>query len=625
MSAQFGKYNFDGQPVRSEDLDPVRPILAPYGPDGPSHLQQDNLGILYRAFCTTKESRTEVQPHVCASGAVITWEGRLDNREDLLSHLRGDVSPGSTDLEIVAAAYENWRSECFGKLLGDWALSIVDPLEHAVILAKDFLGTRHLYYSIENHRLAWCTILDPLLLLPARTLALNEEYIAGWLSSFPAPHLTPYEGIRSVPPSSFIRITKEACRTCQYWDFDPAKRIRYRSDADYEEHFRNAFAQSVRRRLRSDSPVLAELSGGMDSSSIVCMGDRLISRGEGETQRIDTLSYYDDSEPNWDERPYFTQVEEQRGRKGCHIDISPLASWKLSTDDNRFKATPSSVSGSKNIADQFNACLVSQGNRVLLSGIGGDEVAGGVPTPAQELADLLRSCSIRVLAHRLRVWALAQRRPWFHLLAETIRLFLPSSLVPLPEYKRPPAWLSPEFILRHRAASTGYETRLRLSRSLPSFQDNLATLNALRRQFSCDNPVVDPAYETRYPFLDRDLLEFLFAIPREQLVRPGQRRSLMRRSLAGIVPSAVLNRRRKAYVARAPMTSLSEDASDLIRMSGQMASALFGFVDARAFSNVIQRAREGQMVLIVPLTRTLRLESWLRALRGPSQWASTRT
>ena len=344
MSAQFGKYNFDGQAVGSEDLDSVRPILAPYGPDGQGSLRKNNLGILYYAFCTTQESRRELQPHVSASGAVITWEGRLDNREDLLSRLPGDVSPELTDLEIVAAAYENWRNECFGELVGDWALSIFDPQEHAVILAKDFLGTRPLYYSMENHQLAWCSILDPLLLLSGRTFALNEEYIAGWLSFFPAPHLTPYEGIHSVPPSSFTRITKATCRTCQYWDFDSAKRIRYRSDAEYEEHFRSAFAQSVRRRLRSENPVLAELSGGMDSSSIVCIGDSILSRGEGETPRLDTLSYYDDSEPNWNEHPYFTQVEEKRGRRGCHIDISSLPCLEL-PPDNRLQPIPGTVGG----------------------------------------------------------------------------------------------------------------------------------------------------------------------------------------------------------------------------------------------------------------------------------------
>ena len=87
--------------------------------------------------------------------------------------------------------------------------------------------------------------------------------------------------------------------------------------------------EAVRRRLRSDSPILAELSGGMDSSSIVCMADTIIARGNAETPRLDTLSYYDDSEPNWNERPYFTKVEEKRGRTGCHIDVRQARTFQF--------------------------------------------------------------------------------------------------------------------------------------------------------------------------------------------------------------------------------------------------------------------------------------------------------
>jgi asparagine synthase (glutamine-hydrolysing) len=88
-------------------------------------------------------------------------------------------------------------------------------------------------------------------------------------------------------------------KVTKFWDFDPAKSTRYRTDAEYEEHFRDVFAQAVGRRLRSDSPVLAELSGGMDSSSIVCMADEIARHEPGGARRVETVSYYDDSEPNW--------------------------------------------------------------------------------------------------------------------------------------------------------------------------------------------------------------------------------------------------------------------------------------------------------------------------------------
>src|SRR5258706_8761259 len=152
---------------------------------------------------------------------------------------------------------------------------------------------------------------------------------------FRAPHLTPCVGIHSVPPSSFVLLRVERHTVNKYWDFDPEKKIRYRTDAEYEEHFRTVFAKAVQRKLRSDRPVLAELSGGRDSSSIVCMADTIIARGAAETPRLDTVSYFDDSEPNWNERPYFTKVEEKSCRIGCHIDVGCQEKVKYEPDRDR--------------------------------------------------------------------------------------------------------------------------------------------------------------------------------------------------------------------------------------------------------------------------------------------------
>src|ERR1017187_3058849 len=189
MSVQFGKCNFDGKPVDPECLGDVRRVLAPYGPDGEGHICKDNFAALYRAFHTTKESRREAQPFVSLSGSVIVWDGRLDNREELIGKLAGRLSHDSTDLEIVDAALERWGTNAFAALIGDWALSIWNPQEQSLVLAKDFVGTRHLYYSIEKDQVSWCTILDPLVLFAGRPFKIEEEYVAGWLAFFPAPHL----------------------------------------------------------------------------------------------------------------------------------------------------------------------------------------------------------------------------------------------------------------------------------------------------------------------------------------------------------------------------------------------------------------------------------------------------
>jgi asparagine synthase (glutamine-hydrolysing) len=258
--------------------------------------------------------------------------------------------------------------------------------------------------------------------------------------------------------------------------------------------------------------------------------------------------------------------------------------------------------------------MTSQGNRVVLSGIGGDEVMGGVPTPTPELEDLLARGHFRELAHQLKVWALNKKKPWFYLLFDAARGFFPPALVGVPKHKRPAPWLNAAFVRRSRAALQGYETRLNLFGPLPTFQENVSTLRVLKRQLACDALASDLPRDKRYPYLDRGLLEFMYAVPREQLVRPGHRRSLMRRALVGIVPDELLNRKRKAYVARSPLAAISADWSHLAEMTKHMASCSLGIVETKNFLEALQKARRGKELSVVMLMRTLSIEIWLRNL-----------
>jgi len=616
MSVQFGRWNFDSVPPSPGYLEKASSLLAPYEPDGGDSYSAAGVDILYRAFHTTKESRREKQPHAATSGVVVTWDGRLDNREELIRQLSDGLSTESTDVAIVAAAYEKWSTDCFAKLIGDWAFSIWNRRDRALILAKDFVGTRHLYYAIEKDQVTWSSILDPLVLLAGKQFALEEEYIAGWLAFFPATHLTPYVGIRSVSPASFVRISSGRQTVHKYWDFDPRKKIRYHSDTEYEEHFRTVFAESVKRRLRSDSPILAELSGGMDSSSIVCMADKIMEEGFAGTPRLDTVSYYDDREPNWNERPYFTKVEEKRGRTGCHIDVGSEDAFQFQFSNDHFAATPASLPCHNEASRQFAACMLSGKNRVVLSGIGGDEFTGGVPTPIPELADLLARGRLGALTHQLKVWALDKRKPWFHLLFELARGFAPPALVGVSKHRPTTPWLTSRFAQRNRAALRGYESRWKALGPLPSFQGCGDTLDGLRRQIASAVLVSRPRYEMRYPYLDRNLLEFIYAVPREQLVRPGQRRSLMRRALVGMVPSEVLNRRRKAFVVRRPTETLLAEWARLVEMSKHLTSSSLGIIDFQVFSETALKTERRRDVPIIALIRTLAVEFWLKNLEG---------
>jgi asparagine synthase (glutamine-hydrolysing) len=613
MSVQFGRWSFDGAVMDPRYLVKVNEILKPYGPDGKYEYSSAGVRIVYLPFHTTKESWHETQPYVSCSGAVLTWDGRLDNSTELIGQLGGALCRSSTDVAIVAAAYDRWGTEAFSKLVGDWALSLWSHSRRELILAKDFLGGRHLYYSLDARGLTWSSVLDPLVLLAERFPAIEEEYIAGWLGSYPGAQLTPFREILDVSPAGYLLVRNAKPTTHIHTKFDPEKHIRYRREVEYEEQFRELFSLSVARRLRSDSPILAELSGGIDSSSIVCVADRIIAEGGGETPWLDTISYYDDSEPDWNERPYFTRIERNRGREGTHVDFTHKSYVAaIEFEEDRFASTPCSGLRRSHSQTKFACCVRSKQSRVVLSGTGGDEVTGGVPSPYPELANYLATAKLLTLAHQAKLWALAKRKPWLRLLSGTFRCFLADSGA------RSPDWLTADFAKRHRAAATGYRNRRTILGPLPSFQENLQTLDSLRRELSCSAPLApDALCEWRYPYLDRDLLEFLFAIPPEQIVRPGQRRSLMRRALAGIVPNEILNRPRKTFVARRHIVELRERFSQTVEAITPMACDQLGIVNEKQFVRALGLVDTAQNVPIVPILRTLHIEAWLRHL---SRW-----
>ena len=415
MSVQFGIWNFEGQPATPDYIEKVSAALAPYGPDSNESYSHGGMNILYRAFHTTKESHREKQPCISLSGAAITWDGRLDNRADLISELRDSLTVNSTDVAIVAAAYEKWSESCLGKLIGDWTLSIWNPRERSVLLAKDPIGTRHLYYSFDNNQVTWSTILDPLVLFAGKTFEICEEYIGGWFAiMFPAAHLTPYVGIHAVPPScSVLKSGNNGTKhiITKYWDFDPAKCIRYRTDAEYEEHFRAALAAAVNAGSAPTAPSSPN-SLAVWTPPLSFVWPTPSSPAAKPIVPASTPStWFDESKPNWGEFPHFPKVEEKRGRIGHHINAACLNEDRSSIPfgaefaSDRFAATPVPNSRTPELFKQNTAYIKSQGYRIILSGIGGEVTGDGVPTPTPELQNLLARARFFTLHSQLNAWA----------------------------------------------------------------------------------------------------------------------------------------------------------------------------------------------------------------------------
>ena len=647
MSVQFGRWNFDGRPCQPQHIEKVSSTLAVYGPDSNESHVQGGFAVLYRAFHTTKESHREKQPYVSSLGAIITWDGRLDNRKELLTDLGRPLTADSPDLDIVAAAYEKWGADCFRRLIGDWALSICNPRERSVLLAKDAIGAKPLYYLLGDGHVMWCTLLDPLVLYSSQSFAINMEYVAGWFAHTPAAHLTPYEGVRAVPPSSFVLLKPGKPATVnKYWDFDPGKRIRYRTHAEYEEHFRSALTTAVQRRLRSDRPILAELSGGLDSSSIVCLADDVIARGQADCPRLDTISWYDDTydhiEPDTNELHWVKKVEERRGRTGHHIDerelnqkeAGPQKSFTSQLRADIFAVTPNTHRRLSEFYQRYASVLKAQGYRVTLSGMTGEmATGGGIPTPTPELQNYLARARFVTLSRQLKAWATKMRARRLPLLAEAIRGFLPPTFT---DARRNPVegspWFTADFVRANRTALLDYPSRLKLFGPLPSFQDHMMNLDGERRLLA-QWPLFsyqELYREVRLPYADRDLLEFIYAIPRELLVGVGKRRALMRSALVGIVPGELLNRKRVFFTPPESAAEPKPDpVSDWDRLGDlefrQMVSGSLGILNPAEFCKAIEQRRSKGEGLGMGMVRTIELELWLRHVAARGILATSRS
>jgi asparagine synthase (glutamine-hydrolysing) len=615
MSVQAGIWNFDGRPVEPEQIEDISEFLKAQGPDGESRYADGSVALLYRPFHTTAESRQEKQPYFSNRGFIVTWDGRLDNRQALIADLRSDLEANPTDVAIVAAAFDCWETDSFRRLIGDWAVTIWKPAEHELFFASDYMAIRHIFYYLKKDRIWWSTDLSSLVLLSNDKFHIDDNYIAGYLAHNPDAHLTPYLEIREVPPGQFVRVRSGKATVERFWRFDPKSRIRYKTDAEYEEHFRHVFRQSVHRRLRSDSPILGELSGGLDSSSIVCMADDILAKEGAETPRLDTLSYYDKTEPSGEDWTYFRKVEAKRGRAGIHIDGSRLGTSPDSLACTEFCPLPGGLGfGQKLDAERADA-VRKGGYRGVLSGIGGDEFTGGIPDPRAHLADLIVQGKFISLARQLMAWSLVKRRPWTHLLWQSAIDAVPSSLGQyFAKGARIEPWIRNDFATRTRLAMRQIDTAEHFGLWLPTRRSCISGVLTMANNLAKHTPATETLEEARYPFLDQDLIEFILSIPASQLLRPGERRSLMRRSLIDIVPQDILSRRTKQVGERTPMLILDKSWNELQAIFQRALSLRLGFIHEVQLLNTICDARAGKSTPLVRVLWTISLEYWLRDL-----------
>jgi asparagine synthase (glutamine-hydrolysing) len=615
MSIIFGVHNYNCKPVNERELGRLARSTELFALDETFLRVEKDVGMGFQPYHTHQRSSLESQPLLDQGGNMLVLDGRFDNFQDLIRQL--DLHVEAPDSRIVLAAFERWGEECFARFVGDWALALWSHRDRSLYLARDHAGTRTLYFEQTGDRVLWSTYLETFF-ADSKTRELNQEYAACYLTGRPLRDRTPYRDIRAVPPAHYLSIRSDGIVRRAHWQWMIQDRIRYSSARTYDEHFLGLFGRSVARRTGPGAPILAELSGGMDSSSIVCMSDtlRLSHRGSSPGELLDTMSLYDDLEPAWDEKPYFSIVERRRGKVGSHIDASrSIKTYEPLSLSRGLPLLPGLDSGTLKFQGELEEQL-GHSHRVLLSGIGGDELLGGVPSGMPELADLLIAGKLRSLLRRAVAWCLVDRSPLLIMLSRTaqfaIRLYRRGRI----STEKTPDWIPAQ--VGEMSADVGFQNPERMRRigMSPSTIDNGLTWWVVLESLPHLFPSHVARREYRYPYLDRELVEFLFRVPRHILLNPGRRRTMMRSALKDIVPSEVLERKRKAYIVRRHLSSLEGQQEKLQALFSKPRLADYGLVAPAAVRSALRSVAAGQKFFRLRSFKNLRGWRGLGALHA---------
>jgi asparagine synthase (glutamine-hydrolysing) len=617
MSAFGGILNLDCKPIDRQMLETMSNALTCNGPDAAGQYVNGAIGMVYRAFWTNKESRQEQQPLVTDQGHVLTWDGRLDNRSELIRLLEDQRFGDASDADLVMASFRKWGIKCLSKLIGDFALSLWERRSRTLFLARDHAGPRPLYYHRSGDEFVWASELRVLLALRGSQLEVNDEFVAGYLSHQITNALTPYQHVYAVLPGHVATVHEGAVRVERFWGPDPNYEIRYQTDAEYEEHFRQLFRESVRCRMRVDGPVWTALSGGLDSSAITCMAHEILKSGDCEASDVKTVSFVYDLSSSSDERDFIASVEEKIGATGFHVRESEYPPLSVFPDRSRISfpdGLDCHFARHKALFEEMNKVR----GRVLLTGHGGDEMLHSGASPTLELRDRIAQYQPLQLHRTLREWCAFSRKPYVGLLwQEGIVPSLPLKLQVLLDHRahmRVPRWLNEGFVKRLSLRERKFDVENVFGFKLPSSRSqSLAYLSVVKL-------AARAAYRSRgsievsHPYMHRPLVEFIHAIPLKQKMRPGETRSLMRRALKNLLPPKVLHRKTKRGPDEAALRALGREWPQLERMLTNSRAEMHGYVDGKTLLNAFETARHGKGD--TNLFVIISLELWLRSLEG---------
>ncbi|MEP7311539.1 MAG: asparagine synthase (glutamine-hydrolyzing) [Pseudomonadota bacterium] len=590
--------------------------LSHRGPDGYGFHLDDCVGLAH-ARLSIIDLSTGDQPIRNENGdCLVVFNGEIFNYIELRASLEvaGHRFYTRSDTEVIVHLYEEYGDNFVAHLNGQFAIALWDSTRRRLVLARDRVGIRPLFYMERGTRLWFASEVKALLAADRRAARLAPEGIAQtfcfWSAIDPQ---TAFQDIKSLPPGHVLTVEASGTRhTRQYWDWQFPEVGSFPAAQSIDEtamQLRGLLRDAVRLQLRADVPVGAYLSGGLDSAIIASLG----IQPNGPRLRTFSVSF---SDAEFDESPYQQQMADFLGTDHSTVrcrpsDIGacfPQLVYHAEAPLLRTAAAPLML---------LSRAVREHGIKVVLTGEGADEVFGGY--------DIFKEAKIR------RFWARQPASRWRPSLLGRLYGYLDNSPVDNAGMTRAfferglsnangatfahePRWTTSASSLRFLStgmrASLGpwtpiawyaHQLPVTVAHISPMARDQYVEAHTLLAGYLLssqgDRVAMANSVEGRYPFLDHRVIEFGNALPDRYKLRGLKEKYILRRAMAGMLPDNILNRIKQPY--RAPDNESFFQAGQPLEyvadlMSGDRIRAA-GYFDAGAVGRLLDKCRAGRV------------------------------
>ena len=630
-----GVWSIGSEGLSRAVLERMTDALVHRGPDAQGHwLQPPNTNELKRNAepslgvalgfrrLAIIDLATGNQPMDNEDGSVrIVFNGEIYNYQDLRHRLEGSghTFRTHTDTETIVHLYEDLGLDCFEHLNGMFAIAIWDSLRNRLVLARDRLGKKPLYYTVQNGRLLFASELKSLLQVPGIQKQMDPGAVDLYLTYqyIPHPHSI-YQGIHKLPPGHFAVFENGQVRVESFWKVDWSKEISI-DQSTASKKLKELLLDSVRIRLRSDVPLGAFLSGGIDSSLVVAIAQQQLQT----PIRTFSIGF---SESDFDETRYAKMVADHVGTKHERFEVSASG---MDIVDRLVDQYDEPFSDSSAVPTWYLCELTRQHVTVALSGDGGDELFGGyeryralewsgrlqswLPVSWLNQSWLIKrlpdSNARRSLLRRVRRFCEALGQPpverymnWIQIFGEASRLDLyqESFIEQLPDR-------NPVDFLRNAWNKAGKRDLL----SCASVAD-LQTYMPCDLMTKVDIASMAHSLEARQPMLDYRLVEWAASLPSHLKLKGTRGKKLLMDTYQDLLPNEIWHRPKMGFgvpIAKWFRTSLRDRTMDALLGADARCHAIFRPEAIRA---LVEEHMSGKGNQAYRLWNLLMLELWMR-------------